>query len=183
MDSGFHASLPKEPEIETHKPGKPRTGSTALTGAIPTSATPTDTAQNSTPSTATATAAPSGSSTVSTTNPPTVATSTGSNGSGRTMSPTAEPSGTNGAAHSGGASTTAEPSGTTNGLPQRRRRRAPLPQRRPQENLAPQLREDPDAEHSDIDRFAGRTRSTLSAFRKGTLRGRDADGSAQPTDE
>ncbi|WP_277068183.1 sensor histidine kinase [Saccharomonospora viridis] len=183
VDSGFHASLPKEPEIETHKPGKPRTGSTALTGTIPTSATPTDTAQNSTPSTATATAAPSGSSTVSTTNPPTVATSTGSNGSGRTMSPTAEPSGTNGAAHSGGTSTTAEPSGTTNGLPQRRRRRAPLPQRRPQENLAPQLREDPDAEHSDIDRFAGRTRSTLSAFRKGTLRGRDADGSAQPTDE
>jgi hypothetical protein len=45
-----------------------------------------------------------------------------------------------------------------------------------------QLRDDPESEQRDIERFAGRTRSTLSAFRKGTLRGRDADDASQSTD-
>ena len=69
-----------------------------------------------------------------------------------------------------------------NGLPQRKRQRAPLPQRRPQENLVDQLRDDPESEQRDLERYAGRTRSTLSAFRKGTLRGRDADDASQSTD-
>ena len=188
VDSGFHASLPKEPEIETHKPGKPMTGQTVPVGTGPTATAPQNTPSRTAPAPTASTTpvAPTVStmSTMSTQPSPTAPDkTTESNGSGQVPTTDTTTTGTNGALRPGGESTGAESSETGNGLPQRKRRRAPLPQRRPQENLAPQLRDDPDAEQSDIDRFAGRTRNTLSAFRKGTRRGRDADGSAQPTDE
>ncbi|PRX50965.1 signal transduction histidine kinase [Prauserella shujinwangii] len=66
-------------------------------------------------------------------------------------------------------------------LPARPRRRAPLPQRQPQQNLVAQLRDDPEGDPADIEAFTGRTRSTLSAFHKGTRRGRDADGPEDQT--
>ncbi|WP_307849763.1 nitrate- and nitrite sensing domain-containing protein [Qaidamihabitans albus] len=66
-------------------------------------------------------------------------------------------------------------------LPARPKPRAPLPQRQPQENLVAQLRDDPDSEATDLEEFTGRTRSTLSAFHKGTRRGRDADGPEDQT--
>ncbi|MBP2330134.1 signal transduction histidine kinase [Kibdelosporangium banguiense] len=61
--------------------------------------------------------------------------------------------------------------------------RAPLPQRRPQQNLVTQLRDDPDDDHGDDDVESGNAREfdqsrTLSAFHKGTLRGRESDMSA-----
>lgn len=60
------------------------------------------------------------------------------------------------------------PAGKRNG-------RAPLPQREPQQSIVARLREAPDLD-ADPDEFSGRTRSTLSAFHKGTRRGRDAGG-------
>ncbi|WP_236796941.1 nitrate- and nitrite sensing domain-containing protein [Amycolatopsis sp. GM8] len=56
-----------------------------------------------------------------------------------------------------------------------RRERPPLPQRAPQENLVAQLREDPESEPADFDEYAPRTLGTISAFHRGTRRGRDAD--------
>ncbi|MTD55788.1 HAMP domain-containing protein [Amycolatopsis sp. RM579] len=56
-----------------------------------------------------------------------------------------------------------------------RRERPPLPQREPQENLVAQLRDDPDYEAPDFDEYAPRTLGTISAFHRGTRRGRDAD--------
>jgi hypothetical protein len=56
--------------------------------------------------------------------------------------------------------------------------RPPLPQRRPQENLISQLRDDPDNDvESDDAREFGQSR-TLSAFHKGTQRGRESDVTA-----
>ncbi|TNC24229.1 sensor histidine kinase [Amycolatopsis alkalitolerans] len=56
-----------------------------------------------------------------------------------------------------------------------RRERPPLPQREPQQNLVAQLRDDPDLEATDHERYATRTLGTISAFHRGTRRGRDAD--------
>ncbi len=53
-------------------------------------------------------------------------------------------------------------------------RRRPLPQRQPQQNLVDQLRDDPEEDTPDFEAVSGRTRSTLSAFRKGTRRGRES---------
>ncbi|KAA9155427.1 sensor histidine kinase [Amycolatopsis acidicola] len=58
-------------------------------------------------------------------------------------------------------------------------RRAPLPQREPQQNLVSQLREDPETEATDYTEYAGRTLSTISKFHKGTQRGRAADEPAE----
>ncbi|WP_007024675.1 hypothetical protein, partial [Saccharomonospora iraqiensis] len=52
--------------------------------------------------------------------------------------------------------------------------RRPLPQRQPQQNLVDQLRDDPEEDTPDFEAVSGRTRSTLSAFRKGTRRGRES---------
>ncbi|WP_028662793.1 nitrate- and nitrite sensing domain-containing protein [Saccharomonospora halophila] len=68
-----------------------------------------------------------------------------------------------------------DPSATRN-----RPARRPLPQRQPQQNLVDQLRDDPEEDTPDFEAVSGRTRSTLSAFRKGTRRGRE---SGQPKNE
>ncbi|GAA4948863.1 hypothetical protein GCM10023224_36120 [Streptomonospora halophila] len=68
--------------------------------------------------------------------------------------------------------------------------RPPLPKRRPQENLAPQLHENPSASafgssqpaEEGEDRSA-RLRRNMSAFQQGTRRGRDEAGSAGTTRE
>jgi hypothetical protein len=60
-----------------------------------------------------------------------------------------------------------------------RKERAPLPQREPQQNLVAQLRDDPEWEATDYHDFAPRTLGTISAFHRGTRRGRDADGPDQ----
>lgn len=70
--------------------------------------------------------------------------------------------------------------GSSESSPKRRRRA--LPQRQPQQNLVAQLRDDPESDPSDVEAFTGRTRNTLSAFHKGTRRGRDEDDPQdQPT--
>jgi len=68
------------------------------------------------------------------------------------------------------------------GLPRRKGGRALLPKRRPQENLVEQLRNDPESAHSDFERYADRTRNTLTAFHRGTRRGRDADDASRSTE-
>jgi signal transduction histidine kinase len=57
-------------------------------------------------------------------------------------------------------------------------RRAPLPQRLPQQNIVEQLRDDPELASNEIDQFTERTRRTISAFQKGSHRGRHSTGSA-----
>ncbi|HKS44851.1 MAG TPA: nitrate- and nitrite sensing domain-containing protein [Amycolatopsis sp.] len=61
------------------------------------------------------------------------------------------------------------------GEPGTKRPKRALPQREPQQHIVARLRDDPDADLRPED-FAGRTRSTLSAFHKGTRRGRDMNG-------
>ena len=68
-----------------------------------------------------------------------------------------------------------EPSPPPAPSPRPKRAKAPLPQREPQQNLVAQLRDDPSSDATDYHEFSGRTRNTLSAFHKGTRRGRDAD--------
>ncbi|TVT18789.1 nitrate- and nitrite sensing domain-containing protein [Amycolatopsis acidiphila] len=63
--------------------------------------------------------------------------------------------------------------------PAERKERAPLPQREPQQNLVAQLRDDPEWEATDYQELAPRTLGTISAFHRGTRRGRDADGPDQ----
>jgi hypothetical protein len=57
--------------------------------------------------------------------------------------------------------------------------RAPLPQRQPQQNIVDQLRDDPELDAGEVDQFAERTVSTISAFQRGTRRGRHSDESAE----
>ncbi|WP_116101217.1 nitrate- and nitrite sensing domain-containing protein [Amycolatopsis thermalba] len=73
-----------------------------------------------------------------------------------------------------------DPAPSPTSSPRPKRSRAPLPQREPQQNLVAQLRDDPDADATDYHEFSGRTRNTLSAFHKGTRRGRDADAPEDP---
>ncbi|CAM3064896.1 nitrate- and nitrite sensing domain-containing protein [Saccharomonospora xinjiangensis] len=180
VDSGFHATLAKAPEIEVHSPATsapmPRSGASptqpARANVAPVLERP---AQQET-----APAPQEGRHRV--------------NGTAPAPTPTTQPSGADQVrthdtetpvSHGSTSGTLAEHTDSAqpgNNLPQRRRRRAPLPQRRPQENLVDQLRDDPESEHRDIERYAGRTRSTLSAFHKGTRRGRDADDASRSTD-
>ncbi|GAA3849607.1 sensor histidine kinase [Amycolatopsis tucumanensis] len=73
-----------------------------------------------------------------------------------------------------------EPAPAPTPSPRPKRARAPLPQREPQQNLVAQLRDDPESDATDYHEFSGRTRNTLSAFHKGTRRGRDADAPEDP---
>jgi hypothetical protein len=59
--------------------------------------------------------------------------------------------------------------------------RPPLPQRRPQQNIAPQLRNDNLVETTEPtdDRSADEIRRTMSAFQKGTQEGRQAGDSLE----
>ncbi|WP_024875589.1 sensor histidine kinase [Saccharomonospora piscinae] len=194
VDSGFHASLAEEPEIEAHSPGGVKQQAAATTPSMPVVPAPSKPTTERTTGTLTPgpsehqlrdekkshdsngyaparrpNAEPNGSDTVMTRDTDTTATP--ATGGAIHPAPTDAPE------HTGEGQ--ADPAG---GLPQRKRRRAPLPQRRPQENLVDQLRDDPESEQRDIERFAGRTRSTLSAFHKGTRRGRNADGPDTPTE-
>nr|WP_208407778.1 nitrate- and nitrite sensing domain-containing protein [Amycolatopsis granulosa] len=74
----------------------------------------------------------------------------------------------------------AEPAPVPAPSPRPKRSRSPLPQREPQQNLVAQLRDDPESDSTDYHEFSGRTRNTLSAFHKGTRRGRDADAPENP---
>ncbi|WP_277681762.1 sensor histidine kinase [Saccharomonospora azurea] len=175
IDSGFHATPAQAPEIEVHSP------------AVTSPARP---SQQRTAHMAPPTAAPAQQPS------PTPRTEQPVSHNGQVPAPAPRSAPTEAApARKPDTHTSASPQNTPghdagntdsaapgNGLPQRKRQRAPLPQRRPQENLVDQLRDDPESEQRDLERYAGRTRSTLSAFRKGTLRGRDADDASQSTD-
>ncbi|EHR63727.1 sensor histidine kinase [Saccharomonospora cyanea] len=167
VDSGFHATLAKAPEIEVHSPAT----TTPVRSASPASAQQV----RPRPAPAPERAAHQQSAPAQPTTPV--------NGSAPAPTPTTR--GTETPASNGTTSTVAEHTDSAQpaeGLPQRKRRRAPLPQRRPQENLVDQLRDDPESEQRDLERYSGRTRSTLTAFHKGTRRGRDADDASRPTD-
>jgi hypothetical protein len=58
-------------------------------------------------------------------------------------------------------------------------RRAPLPQRQPQQNIVDQLRDDPELDAGEVEHYSERTVSTISAFQRGTRRGRHSDESAE----
>jgi hypothetical protein len=57
--------------------------------------------------------------------------------------------------------------------------RAPLPQRQPQQNIVDHLRDDPELDAGEVDQFAERTVSTISAFQRGTRRGRHSNESTE----
>ncbi|WP_197321938.1 nitrate- and nitrite sensing domain-containing protein [Saccharomonospora sp. NB11] len=182
IDSGFHATPAMEPEIEVHSPAvttpaqqSPQSQQQtqqntpqAAPVTAPVQQPPTPTPRNAQPATRNGYAPALSPRSASTEAAP-----------ARPRDAYSSPSPQDRPGHHAGTTDSAAPG---NGLPQRKRQRAPLPQRRPQENLVEQLRDDPESEQRDIERFAGRTRSTLSAFRKGTLRGRDADDASQSTD-
>jgi hypothetical protein len=48
----------------------------------------------------------------------------------------------------------------------------------PQQNIVDQLRDDPELANSEVDQFTERSRRTISAFQKGSHRGRHSSESA-----
>lgn len=168
-DSGFHAMLAKTPELKVHDPAVTTPEQEAAAAATQASPNPMSAPEQPTHQ--------------SPAHAPRFESAVPVNGSSPTT-PTSRPgeAGTAPVREEEPSATAGVSETPAGGLPRRKGGRALLPKRRPQENLVEQLRNDPESAHSDFERYADRTRNTLTAFHRGTRRGRDADDASRSTE-